>query len=645
MCGFIGMVSEERSTLLQQPLEAMMNIISHRGPDDGGTFEEEFVRFGFKRLSIVDIENGSQPMSYLLGRYTIIFNGEIYNAPELREELRQNGAVLETSSDTEVILASYDWYGKECVNLFKGMFSFLIWDREKEELFGARDPFGIKPLFYRALRDSTVVFASEKKSLYLMPEPATVNYEAVFHYLTFQYTPEPATAAKQINKIQPGHYFTWRAGEGLSISQYWKPAFAEKESIKMKAMNVFKAPFIIDKTRKEKAEFLEKIKDTLTDSVKRHMRADVPVGAFLSGGIDSSAIVALARKEHPDLKTFTAEFEREGFSEGDIAEETAEALQVNHTRVPVTPDDVMREFPKIIWHLDEPVADPAAIPLYFVAKEASRHVKVVLSGEGADELFGGYNIYHEPHSLRLFKTVPGQLKPAFRKLAQQLPEGMKGRNFIIRGMTPIEERFVGNAKIFTDGEKDSFLLPFSPHLRTGQVMEDLYKQAENYDDVTKMQYIDMHTWLRGDILVKADKMTMAHSLELRVPFLDREVFDIASQLPVHGKISRGQTKKWLREALADVVPAHVLHRRKLGFPVPVRHWLKEEMYEWAETWIKQSGADHIFNKSACLKLLEDHRSGKTDASRKIWTILTYMIWHHNFMENRDTQGEKVNQIS
>ncbi|MBU9712795.1 asparagine synthase (glutamine-hydrolyzing) [Evansella tamaricis] len=645
MCGFIGMVSNNPDSLLQQPLKEMMNVITHRGPNDSGVYEEDHVRLGFQRLSIVDIEGGHQPMGYFYGRYNIVFNGEIYNAPELREELRANGARFDTHSDTEVILALYHYEGKACVNRLKGMFSFMIWDRIERRLFGARDPFGIKPLFYRTLRDNTIVFASEKKSLFYINEPTYIDGEGAFHYMTFQYIPEPNTATSQIKKVPPGHSFVWNLEEEFKISAYWRPEFLPTETIGKKVVNFLLAPIKKKELLAEKERFLTDIRDTLTESVKRHMRSDVPVGAFLSGGIDSSAIVALARQFHPSLNTFTAEFKREGYSEGDVAEETAKALDVNHTRVTISVEDVMKEFPKIVWHMDEPVADPAAIPLYFVAKEASKHVTVVLSGEGADELFGGYNIYREPQSLLPFKAIPNACKPFIRGLAEQLPVGMKGRSFFIRGCTDIEDRFVGNAKIFTDSEKGKILIPGCPEWKTNDITQQIYKNTSHYDDVTKMQYIDLHTWLRGDILVKADKMTMAHSLELRVPFLDRDVFDVASQLPLRGKIHGRQTKVWLREALTEVVPAHVLHRKKLGFPVPIRHWLKDEMYDWARNWIMESQTEHLFNKAACLELLENHRVGKIDASRKIWTILTYMIWHSQYMENNHlTERNYLHQI-
>lgn len=633
MCGFVGIVSNKQDTLYRLPIEKMASTQQHRGPDDQGFYENDYVRFGFQRLSIVDISGGHQPMHFSNNRYTIIFNGEIYNAPELRKALCDKGVHFQTHSDTEVILGLYETKGKECVNDLRGMFSFILWDNEKKILFGARDPFGIKPLFYQELIDGTIMFASEKKSLFLNDSRKYIHGEAAFHYLTMQYVPEPLTATSSIEKVQPGHSFIWKPEQDLSFSQYWEPTFTpEKRKWNIRSL--------IKQNRNE--DKLTEIREALTDSVNVHMRSDVPVGAFLSGGIDSSAVVSIAKQFHPDLNTFTAEFEREGYSEADVAAETAEAIGVKHHRVSISAEEVMNELPKIIWYMDEPVADPASIPLYFVAKKASEHVKVVLSGEGADELFGGYNIYREPNSLRMFKLFPNMVKNQIKNFAKRLPYGMKGRSFLIRGCTPLHERYVGNAKIFSDSEKSSILVPGSPGWNSGNVLSSLYSQAKSfdYDDVTTMQHIDMHMWLRGDILVKADKMTMAHSLELRVPFLDRNVFEAAANIPVKGKVQGKQTKVWLREALRDVVPPHVLHRKKLGFPVPIKHWLKNEMYEWARDWMTYSETDHILNKEECLKLLELHRSGKIEASRKIWTILTYMIWHYQYIEHEKTEEQR-----
>ncbi|UOY92924.1 asparagine synthase (glutamine-hydrolyzing) [Ectobacillus sp. JY-23] len=616
MCGFVGCLYEkprELSTEEMQQFETMNSIIFHRGPDDEGYFRDEHVQFGFRRLSIIDIEAGHQPLTYENERYVIIFNGEIYNYVELREMLLEKGATFATHSDTEVIIALYAHMKEKCVDYLRGMFAFMIWDREEKRLFGARDHFGIKPLFVAEESDA-IYFASEKKSIVHALQDKGVNVASLQHYFTYQYAPEPASLTADINKIEPGHYFVKEPGKPLTTHRYWKPYFKP--------------------SGETKEQHIANIRDVLYDSVKMHMRSDVPVGSFLSGGIDSSIVVSIAKEFNPNLLTFSVGFEREGFSEVDVAKETAEKLNVKNHSVLVTPEEFMNEFPKIMWHMDDPLADPAAVPLYFVAKEARKHVTVVLSGEGSDELFGGYNIYREPNSLKMFQYIPEPGKRVLKALSGALQEGFKGKSFLERGCTPIEERYYGNAKIFREEEKQQLMRSYNNAIRYTDITKPLYNEIDMYDDVSKMQYIDMFTWLRGDILVKADKMTMAHSLELRVPFLDKEVFDVASKLPTELKIANGTTKAILREAVEGIVPDHVLNRKKLGFPVPIRHWLKNEMRDWAMAIIKESATDHLIDKQYVLNLLDAHCAGTADYSRKIWTVLSFMVWHQIYVEHK-----------
>lgn len=345
------------------------------------------------------------------------------------------------------------------------------------------------------------------------------------------------------------------------------------------------------------------------------MRSDVPVGSFLSGGIDSTIMVALAKEVNPGLKTFSVGFERNGYSEVEVAKESAEALGVENISYTITPDEFVSRLPKIIWHADDPLADPACVPLYFVSREASKHVTVVLSGEGADELFGGYNIYREPQSLEVFNSIPKPAKDLLGRVANVLPEGVKGKSFLMRGTTPLNERYIGNAKCLKKQKNLHYLKLTTAHFHI-KITEPLYEQVADQHPVTQMQYVDMHTWMRGDILLKADRMTMAHSLELRVPFLDKEVMNVASQIPVDYKIANGTTKSILREAVQGIVPEHVLNRKKLGFPVPIRHWLKHELYDWARNLIIDSQTDHLLNKTYILNLLDQHCAGKLDYSRK-----------------------------
>lgn len=450
-----------------------------------------------------------------------------------------------------------------------------------------------------------------------------LNEKALQQYTSFQFVPEPETLDKKVQKVESGHQFTVRPGEDIQFKTYWKVQFKPVQT--------------------EEDKLVQEVRDAIFDSVKVHMRSDVPVGSFLSGGIDSSFIVSVAKQFHPNLKTFSVGFEHEGFSEVDVAKETADKVGVENFSAIISPEEYMNELPKIVWHLDDPLADPLAIPLYFVAKEAKKQVTVVLSGEGADELFGGYNIYREPLSLKPFERIPSPLKKMLLRVASAMPEGMKGKSFLMRGCTPLEDRYIGNAKIFEEGMKSKLLRQYDSNLSYCDVTKPYFEESRSYSEINKMQYVDIHTWARGDILLKADKMTMANSLELRVPFLDKVVFEAASKIPEELKTKNGTTKYLLRKAAEGIVPEHVLNRKKLGFPVPIRHWLKNEMHDWAVNIIKESETDAYIHKDYVLQLLEDHCANKADNSRKIWTVLIFMIWHSIFVEKRFVPEELNHQ--
>jgi len=622
MCGLIGFLaarpSPAGSAETEQLIERSLTQMRHRGPDDAGTWSDDEVVIGFRRLSLIDWEHSHQPLPYLDGRYHLIFNGEIYNYLELRQQLaEQFGAVFETQGDGEAIVAGYHYLGEKIVEQLRGMFAFLIWDSEERVLFGARDWFGIKPLYtYTDERGS--FFASEKKALLSVAPDSVgqqVNTDALQNYLTLQYVPEPASMHSAITRIDSGTCFTLRPGELPQTRRYFHPDFRAKPVT-------------------DQAALYREIADALRDSVAKHMRSDFTVGSFLSGGIDSTAIAALAKEHNPNLLTFTTGFERPGFSEIDVAAQSAEAIGVRHITKVVSPQEMMDTLPLIVWYLDDPVADPALVPLYFIAREARKHVKVVLSGEGADELFGGYTIYREPISLRRLTAAPDPVKRLLGALSRQLPEGMRGKDLLRRASIGIEERYYGNARIFRPDEMRSLLRTYTPQVSYTDITAPHYAATTHLDDSTRMQYIDLFTWLRGDILVKADKMTMANSLELRVPFLDTEVFSAASSLPVSEKITPETTKYALRRALAEIVPPHVLNRAKLGFPVPTRPWLAGVMYDWAHEIISSAGTDHLIDTGEALRLLAAHRDGRQDYSRKIWTLLVFMIWHGIFVEGR-----------
>jgi asparagine synthase (glutamine-hydrolysing) len=598
----------------------------HRGPDESGTWQGGAAVFGFNRLSIIDLERSHQPLQWgppgAEQRYTILFNGEIYNYLELRAELTErHGARFATDGDTEAVVAAYHHLGPSMVGRLRGMFAFLIWDSERGVLFGARDPFGIKPLFYAA-GPRGVAFSSEKKSLLELGPTLGItpglDRTALQHYLVLQYVPEPETLHTSVRRIESGTSFTLAPGGALTTERYFPATFRPRP-----------VPTEADANR-----LYREIADALRDSVAKHMRADVTVGAFLSGGIDSTAIAALAKEHNPDLVTFTTGFERPGYSEVDVAAESAAAIGVKHVVRTVTAEEMMESLPLIVWYLDDPVADPALVPLWFIAREARQHVKVVLSGEGSDELFGGYTIYREPLSLAPFERVPGGLRRAMGKVSTRIPEGVRGKDLLRRGALSLEERYYGNARIFRDDQLSQVLRTFNPHVSHMDVTAQPYRESSGWDPVTRMQHVDLFTWLRGDILVKADKMTMANSLELRVPFLDPEVFRVATQIPSEQKLTRETTKYALRQALRGIVPPHVLHRRKLGFPVPIRDWLKDEMHDWARDIVHQSQTDALLDKAGVLRLLEEHRSGVLDHSRRIWALLVFMLWHGIFVEQR-----------
>lgn len=633
MCGLLGMLAATGDVdKYVDALERSLPCMRHRGPDAAGTWHDGDAAFGFNRLSIIDLEHSHQPLRWgpedQPDRYAMTFNGEIYNYVELREELKGLGYTFHTEGDGEPIVVGYHHWGKDVVNHLRGMFGIVIWDTHTKTMFAARDQFGIKPLYY-ATTDAGTVFASEMKCILEMADEIglELNFDrrAIEHYVDLQYVPEPESLHANIRRVESGCTVTLRPGEEVVLERYFKPRFPVQQV-----------------KQGEEQQLFNRIAEALEDSVAKHMRADVTVGSFLSGGIDSTAIATLAKRHNPDLLTFTTGFEREGYSEVDVAAESAEAIGVEHIVKIVSPEEYAESIPKIMWYLDNPVADPSLVPLYFVAQEARKHVKVVLSGEGADELFGGYTIYKEPLSLAPFEKIPSPLRRGLGKLSQVLPEGMKGKSLLNRGSMTMEERYYGNARSF-NFEQMQRVIPWAKReWDHREVTAPIYAQSEGFDPVARMQHLDLFTWMRGDILVKADKINMANSLELRVPFLDKEVFKVAESIPYDLKISHGTTKYALRKAMEQIVPAHVLHRKKLGFPVPMRHWLAgDELYGWAQDTINESQTEDIFNKKEVLEMLKEHRDGVSDHSRRLWTVLSFMIWHGIFVEKRiDPQIEQ-----
>ncbi|WP_409342177.1 asparagine synthase (glutamine-hydrolyzing) [Paenibacillus sp. MBLB4367] len=620
MCGIAGVMYADGRTPSESELKRMTDIIYHRGPNDTGFYTDPGIGLGFRRLSIIDLAEGHQPLCNEDETVWIVFNGEIYNYKALRSMLQDKGHQFKTHSDTEVIVHLYEEYGEACVNHMRGMFGFVIWDRNKRQLFGARDHFGIKPFYY--YRDGErFVFGSEIKSI-LEADGITrqVETDSLLNYLTFQYVPEPSTMFRGIAKLPPAHSVKITADGTMSIRRYWDPMF--------------------EPVSRSFNDYVEEIRAGLQDSVKHHLVSDVERGCFLSSGIDSTAIAAHIKRIEP-LRTFSVGFDGAN-NETVIARETAAALGTEHYEKIITQRDFFDAVPKAIWHQDEPVADPSAIALYHVAQLASEHVTVVLSGEGADELFGGYRIYREPQALRPLSWMPLPLKRLLHGLVKLLPAGMTGRNYMLRGTTPLEERFIGNAKVFSEDMKAELVKMSAEQLKGYrdplQVAAAFYARTRHLDPVSRMQDIDMNLWLPGDILMKADKMTMAHSLELRVPFLDKELFEVARKIPVQYRLAEGTTKYVFRKAMEGIIPDFILNRPKLGFPVPMRDWLKGPQGQVLLEQIKASGIDSYVKLDEVERMVTRHRNGQGDYSRRLWVLYVFALWHATYMQEQPARA-------
>ena len=610
MCGFAGFTGHLDNG--EEVLTNMMNRIIHRGPDSAGQHIDGKAYMGFRRLSIIDLDNGSQPMYNEDKKIVITFNGEIYNHQELRAELIEKGHIFANNSDTEVLIHAYEEYGEDMLNKLRGMFAFVIWDSEKETLFGARDFFGIKP-FYYAVVDGNLVYGSEIKSILEYPGyKKELNETALENYLTFQYSVLDETFFKGIYKLMPSHCLTFHKGE-LKVKRYWEPTFEADNNVSLDTL-------------------IQEIDDAMHDSVEHHKISDVEVGSFLSSGVDSSYVAAIFNGD----KTFTVGFDYEKYNEIDYAKSLSEKIKIDNYSKLVSSQEYWAAIPKIQYHMDEPLADPAAIALYFVSQTAAKHVKVALSGEGADEFFGGYNIYREPLDLAGFQKLPLGLRKALAKCASALPFKFKGKNFLIRASKPVEERFIGNAFMFNEKERNKVLKHPTGKYNHTELTKPFYDKVKDKDDVTKMQYIDINFWLIGDILLKADKMSMAHSLEVRVPFLDRKVFDVARTIPTKYKVNKQNTKYAMRMAAHKYLPDMVAEKKKLGFPVPIRIWLKDEKYyNIIKKAFNSEAANKYFNTSELMKYLDDHKAGKADNSRKIWTVYMFLVWYEDFFgENK-----------
>ncbi len=616
MCGFVGFKNQLTADKKEIRIKKMMDAIVHRGPDSSGIYADDSVALGFRRLSIIDLsEDGSQPVANEDGDIVMVFNGEIYNYLSLRETLIEKGHVFKSHTDSEVIIHGYETYGLDILAHLRGMFTFCIWDKKKDRLFIARDFFGIKPLYYtQNTRDGALLFGSEIKSF--LPFEGfnkVLNKAALRPYLTFQYSSMDETFFEGVYKLPPAHYLLVE-GDALSIERYWHNDFKTGKG-----------------ALKDNVAAIER---TMAESVEYHKHSDVKVGSFLSGGIDSSYITALLK---PD-KTFSVGFEEYEamFNETHHAKALSEMLGIeNHTKI-ISGDECFDALSTIQYHMDEPQSNPSSVPLYFLSELAREHVTVVLSGEGADEIFGGYPWYQSTKHIERYDKLPLAFRRGVARVAKALPRNRATR-FLIREGMPLEEKYIGAARVFTE---DDAVRVLKPAYRVGptvkSITEKVYRKAQDKDDVTKMQFLDLNLWLPGDILLKADKMSMAHSLELRVPFLDKEVMELAKHIPADQRVTYDETKVALRQAALNKLPEEWAKRPKLGFPVPIRYWMREEkFYKRIKEMFDRPFVEEFFDVSLLQQYLEEHYQHKANRARYIWTVYVFLVWYEAYFIERN----------
>lgn len=621
MCGIAGFMGqvENRADVIRN----MTEVITHRGPDSDGFFTDDNISMGFRRLSIIDLGAGHQPIYNEDKSLVLTFNGEIYNYKDLRKELIAKGHKFYTDTDSEVLVHGFEEWKEDMLPKLRGMFGFAIYNTKDNSLFIARDFFGIKPMHYTQIGDD-FVYASEIKSILEYPKfEKKFNRKALDSYLSFQYAVPPETFFEGVYCLMPGHYLWYKDGE-VETTRYFEARFNPDEEM----------------TEEEAVDRIEKV---FENSVNAHKIADVEVGCFLSSGVDSSYVSTY----FADQKTFTVGFDfGEKYNEISWAKNLSEKIGVEHHTHLISSEEFWDAVPTVQYHMDQPLADPSCIALYFVSRLASHYVKVVLSGEGADELFGGYTCYNDPRVFKVYQTiVPHCIRKAIRAICRKLPD-IKGRDYLIRACDKLEERYIGNAFMYDYKQKQELLKDPSIATRPQDLTRKYYYRCRKYDDVTKMQYLDINMWMVGDILLKADRMSMANSLELRVPFLDKEVFKVASSLPTKLRCNKHNTKYAMRKAAVRHMPEATAEKEKLGFPVPTRVWLRDEKYyNVVKTKFKGKTAEKFFNTDVLVSWLDSHFSGKEDNSRRVWTIYVFLVWYDIYFDEDSEKVEKpVNHL-
>ena len=611
MCGFAGYIHNYRTFDKEEVIHKMADRIKHRGPDDAHYYIDDGIALGFRRLSIIDLEGGRQPILNEDGSLVLLFNGEIYNYQELREELIKAGHVFTTKTDSETILHGYEEYGKKILDRLRGMFAFIIWNKNTKELFGARDIFGIKPFYYYK-KGKEFMFGSEIKSFLSHPNfEKELDEDMIPLYLSYEYSPDERTIFKNVFKLPGAHCFTYKNGE-LKVERYYKIEYKIEDD---KSLEYWE-----DAITKE-----------FTESVSMHQIADVEVGCFLSSGVDSSYVVKEISKGTKKVKTFSVGYEEEKYSELPYAQDFSNVIGVPNIANKVSADEFFDAVPEIQYYMDEPLPNPSEIPLYFLAKNARRYVKVVLSGEGADELFGGYPMYLAGgHFDHYSHKVPRPVRKVLGTVAKHCPN-FKGKNFLVRGAMEPYQRFMRANYVFQSAERQKFLKRPIASKVPEEYSKRYFNEVSNLDEPTQLQYVDMHTWMIYDILLKADRMSMANSLELRVPFLDKKMLELSTRIPSRYRAANETTKIALRGAAIKQLPERTANKKKLGFPVPLNDWLREDKYyNKVKAAFQSDIAEKFFVTSELMKLLDDHKSGKALNMQKIWSFYTFILWYEQF---------------
>lgn len=611
MCGFAGYIHNYGTFDKEEVIHKMADRIKHRGPDDAHYYIDDGIALGFRRLSIIDLEGGRQPILNEDGSLVLLFNGEIYNYQELHEELIKAGHVFTTKTDSETILHGYEEYGKKILDRLRGMFAFIIWNKNTKELFGARDIFGIKPFYYYK-KGKEFMFGSEIKSFLSHPNfEKELDEDMIPLYLSYEYSPDERTIFKNVFKLPGAHCFTYKNGE-LKVERYYKIEYKIEDD---KSLEYWE-----DAITKE-----------FTESVSMHQIADVEVGCFLSSGVDSSYVVKEISKGTKKVKTFSVGYEEEKYSELPYAQDFSNVIGVPNIANKVSADEFFDAVPEIQYYMDEPLPNPSEIPLYFLAKNARRYVKVVLSGEGADELFGGYPMYLAGgHFDHYSHKVPRPVRKVLGTVAKHCPN-FKGKNFLVRGAMEPYQRFMRANYVFQSAERQKFLKRPIASKVPEEYSKRYFDEVSNLDEPTQLQYVDMHTWMIYDILLKADRMSMANSLELRVPFLDKKMLELSTRIPSRYRAANETTKIALRGAAIKQLPERTANKKKLGFPVPLNDWLREDKYyNKVKAAFQSDIAEKFFVTSELMKLLDDHKSGKALNMQKIWSFYTFILWYEQF---------------